>query len=402
MFKSKVKQANKIRPVKRKMGLLSKIGLAEEKKYFVENLSMLLASGMSILAALQAIRVELKSIQMKKLVKGLEEDINSGSTLSKALDSTSLFSPYVIALIKIGEQSGRLAENLVVINVQQEKENIIRSKIKAAMLYPVFVLVFTFIVSIFLSWFVLPKLASVFSSLNVELPWITRAIINTGNFISSNGLNLIPLLILAIFALIYFIFVFRRTKFIGEEFLFHMPVVKDFISQVQLTRFGFILGSLLEAGLPINDAIDSLISSTTFKKYKTFYIYLKKSIDDGNSFKDSFKEYPNIRKLMPMPIQQIIVSGEQSGSLSATLIKIADRYEAKMDNTTKNLAVMLEPILLILVGVGVAIIAIGVIMPIYSLLDNINNPNNSAAVSISTGRAIDNSLSFVLLDKKII
>jgi len=347
---------------------------------------MLLASGMSILAALKAIRVELKSVQMKRMVRGLEEDINSGANLSKALGSTNLFSPYVISLIEIGEQSGRLAENLEVINIQQQKENIIRDKVKSATLYPVFVLVFTFIVAVFLSWFVLPKLSNVFSSLNVELPWITRAIINTGNFVSANGLNLIPIVIVLLLVLIYFVFIFRKTKFIGEAFLFKVPVVKDFIRQVQLTRFGFILGSLLEAGLPVNDALDSLISSTTTKKYKEFYIYLRKSIDDGNSFQKSFKEYKGIRKLIPMPIQQIIVAGEQSGNLSGTLTKIAENYESKMDNTTKNLAVMLEPVLLILVGLGVAIIAIGVILPIYSLLDNVNNPNNAAPASSAPAR----------------
>ena len=385
------------------MGLLSRMGLAEEKKYFVENLSMLLASGMSILAALKAIRVELKSVQMKRMVRGLEEDINSGANLSKALGSTNLFSPYVISLIEIGEQSGRLSENLEVINIQQQKENAIRSKVKSATLYPVFVLVFTFIVAVFLSWFVLPKLSNVFSSLNVELPWITRAIISTGNFVSANGLNFIPIVIVLLLVLLYFIFIFRKTKFIGEAFLFTVPVVKDFIRQVQLTRFGFILGSLLESGLPVNDALDSLISSTSNKKYKEFYIYLRKSIDDGNSFQKSFKEYPKMRKLIPMPIQQIIVAGEQSGGLSATLTKVAENYESKMDNTTKNLAVMLEPILLILVGLGVAIIAIGVILPIYSLLDNVNNPNNSAPASSAPAR-IEEQVAIpdeVVIDQKL-
>ena len=306
-------------------------------------------------------------------------------------------------MIEIGEQSGRLSENLEVINIQQQKENAIRSKVKSATLYPVFVLVFTFIVAVFLSWFVLPKLSNVFSSLNVELPWITRAIISTGNFVSANGLNFIPIVIVLLLVLLYFIFIFRKTKFIGEAFLFTVPVVKDFIRQVQLTRFGFILGSLLESGLPVNDALDSLISSTSNKKYKEFYIYLRKSIDDGNSFQKSFKEYPKMRKLIPMPIQQIIVAGEQSGGLSATLTKVAENYESKMDNTTKNLAVMLEPILLILVGLGVAIIAIGVILPIYSLLNNVNNPNNSAPASSAPAR-IEEQVAIpdeVVIDQKL-
>lgn len=388
MFEKKQQDNSQHKPVRRKMGLLSKIGLTEDKKYFVENLSMLLASGMSILAALKAIRVELKSPQMKKMVRGVEEDINNGATLSRALNSTSLFSSYVISLISVGERSGRLSENLKVINNQQEKENIIKSKIRSAMFYPVFVLIFTFLVGVFISWFVLPKLSSVFSSLNVELPWITRAIIKTGNFVSEGGINFIAIITLGLLIVLYFVFFFKKTNFIGQEFLFHVPVVKDFIKQVQLSRFGFILGTLLEAGLPINDALDSLISSTNFKKYKNFYIYLKDSIEAGNSFQKSFKEYQNMRKLISTPIQQVIVAGEQSGRLPQTLMKVAEGYEAKMDNTTKNMSVMLEPILLILVGLGVAAISMGVILPIYSLMDNVNNAGSSSVYNIYSGEKL--------------
>ncbi|MFA6307254.1 MAG: type II secretion system F family protein [Patescibacteria group bacterium] len=367
-----IKKSNQQLSYKR-VSWLYRFGLKEEKQYLVENLSMLLSSGISVLDALKSIKVELKSLVMKRLVDGIAEDINNGANLSKALASTKLFSPYIISLVDIGEKSGRLAENLKIINSQQKKEDALRSKVRSAMLYPVFVLFFTFIVGIFISWFVLPRLSSVFSSLNVELPFMTRLIIKAGNFVSANSFNVIPLIILLFFVLIYFIFFFRKTRFIGEVLLFNLPVIRDFIKQAQLSRFGFILGTLLEAGLSINDSLDSLISSTTSNKYKKFYNYLHKSIDDGNSFQKSFKEYPKMRKIMPAPIQQIIVTGEQSGRLSDTLIRLGENYESKMDGTTKNVAVMIEPILLILVGLGVAAIAIGIILPVYTLMDNINN-----------------------------
>lgn len=361
----------------RKLSVLARFGLGEERKYFVENLAMLLASGMNILSALRAIRVELKSVQMRKLVKGVEEDIESGSNLSRSLESTALFSDYAISLIRVGEESGRLSENLKILNQQQDKEKNISAKVRSATLYPIFVLAFTFIVVIFISWFVLPKLSSVFSSLRVELPLITRMIIHSGNFVSQQGLVFFPWLLVVVILLFYFLFFFKKTKFIGQNFLFSLPVVKDFIKQLQISRFGFILGSLLEAGLPIDKAIDSLISSTDFKKYKHFYIHLRDSIERGDSFQSSFKNYKKSRQLIPTPIQQLIVVGEQSGRLPQTLLNVSEDFEDKMENTSKSLTVLLEPVLLILIGLGVATIAMGVILPIYSLMDNINGASLS-------------------------
>lgn len=374
------KQKNKTND-KRGLGLLSRIGISEDRSYFIENLSMLLASGMSILSAIDAISQEIKTGPMKKVVAGLKDDIESGMSLSKALERTKIFSGYILALIRIGEQSGRLPENLRVVNQRQQKEAIFRSKVKAAAMYPVFVLSFTLLIGLAIAWFILPRLASVFSSMRVELPWATKAIVGSGNFLNENGILVIPAIAAIVFGLVWLIFGFKKTKFIGEGFLFKLPIVKKFILEVQLARFGYILGTLLDAGLPINEAIDSLNASVKFKAYNKFYKYLGESIAEGNSFQQSFSEYKGMKKIIPVPIQQMIIAGEQSGSLPSTLLKIGETFEEKMDNTTKNLAVFIEPILLILVGLGVAFIAIGVILPIYSLMGNLNNQvsNPSAA-----------------------
>ncbi|RJQ34677.1 hypothetical protein C4566_01865 [Candidatus Parcubacteria bacterium] len=366
---------------KRGLNFLSRFGIGEERDYFIENLAMLLSSGMSILSAIDAISQEIKTGPMKKIISGLKDDIESGMSLSQALERTKIFSGYILALIRIGEQSGRLSENLKVINVRRQKEDSFRSKVKTAAMYPVFVLSFTLLVALAISWFILPRLASVFSSMKADLPWTTKAIIGSGNFLSANGTIAIPVIALGVFFIVYILFFFKKTKYIGEGFLFKFPVIKKFILEVQLARFGYILGTLLDAGLPITDAVDHLNSSIKYKIYNKFYIYLKNSIEEGKSFQQSFLEYKGMKKIIPIPIQQMIIAGEQSGNLPATLLRIGETFEEKMDNTSKNLAVFLEPILLILVGLGVAFIAIGVILPIYSLMGNLNNQASNSTIN---------------------
>jgi type II secretory pathway component PulF len=142
--------------------------------------------------------------------------------------------------------------------------------------------------------------------------------------------------------------------------------------EVEVARFGYLLGTLLEAGIPITKAIDSLIGASDSIRYKKFYIHMKDSIEMGNSFQKTFASYKNINKLIPQPMQQLVFSGEQSGNLTKTLIKIGQVLEEKSDTTTKNLTIIMEPILLVIVWAGVVSVAFAVILPIYSLVGGIN------------------------------
>ena len=366
------KKEKKVKPPKRGLGFLERIGLGDEKKDFIENLSMMIASGINVLDALEAIREEVKTPQMKKVIIGLEEDIQSGMPLHKGLARTNLFSEHVLALIRIGEKAGRLAENLKVIEERQQKEAAFNAKVKTAMAYPTLVLSFTILVGIGLAWFILPRLSKVFLSLNMELPLLTRIIIGSGDFLNKNGMVFIPSLVFGIFLVIYFIFVFSKTKFIGQAILSRTPVIEKFIKQVQLARFGFTLGTLLEAGLPINESLKSVANSTTSKAHRKLYLYLQDKVDSGYSLKKCFSENKKAKRLIPSAIQQIIAVGEESGRLPESLLKVGKTFEDKVDNTSKNLTAFVEPILLIVVGLAVGLIAMGVILPIYSLMGGVS------------------------------
>lgn len=364
-----------------------RIGIASDLDYFVENLSMLVGSGMNIAEAILAIGKELRSSKMRRITSWVHEEIVSGHSLSSSLEQTKLFPNHVVSLIKVGEESGRLAENLALVSEQQKKDRMFQSKLKSALLYPLFVLALTLLVSIGIAWFILPKLALVFGQLRVELPALTQLLIATGEFLQLYGVIAVPAFLFSVILFLYLIFSFPKTKFIGQTILFYLPGTGTLIRQVELARFSYLLGTLLEAGLPVTRALESLQDATTSIRYKKLYAFLRTNISDGYSFQKSFAGYRNLKRMIPVPAQQLIVAGEKSGNLSVSLAKINETYDAKIDATTKNLTVILEPILLVIVWLGVVSVALAIILPIYSLVGGLNTAasieQNSSVPAVS-------------------
>lgn len=357
----------------KKLGYFDTFGLTKERDQFIENLSMLVLSGMPLSGALAAITRDTKNPQMKKILENILAELDAGSPLWKSFDRTNLFKGYTISLLRIGEESGKFAENLKVVSLQQEKERNLNSKVKSALMYPVFVLVLVVVIGLGISWFILPKLAKIFADLKLTLPFVTRVLIGFALFLQKHGIWFVPLSFTAAGSLFYIIFNNEKTKFLGEAFIYSVPGIKTLMMEVEVARFGYLLGTLLEAGIPITKAIDSLIGASDSIRYKRFYIHMKDSIEMGNSFQKTFASYPGVNKLIPQPMQQLVFSGEQSGNLTKTLIKIGQVLEEKSDTTTKNLTIIMEPILLVIVWAGVVMVAFAVILPIYSLVGGVNN-----------------------------
>lgn len=351
---------------------LSGLFFSKERDYFLENLSMLIAGGVPIINALTVIAQDVRSRWMKNVISSIKEDIESGSTLWYALSQSRLFPDHAVALIRIGEESGKLTENLIVLAIEQEKDRVYKSKLHSAMIYPVLVFGFTVVIGISIIWFILPKLATVFTQLQIDLPLITQVLIKLGTFLGAYGQYVVPALIVLVAVLFYVLFFFNKTKFLGHALLNFIPGVKRIIKEVEMARFGYLLGTLLEAGLPIVQALDSLAQVTEISQYKKLYLHLSNAVTDGNSFQKSFAAFKNINHLISAPIQKLIIAGEHSGALASTLLKVGQSYEIKADLTAKNLAVILEPILLVIVWLGVVAVALAVILPIYSLIGSFN------------------------------
>jgi len=334
---------------------------------------MLLASGIDMGRALESLEKSVQTRSMKTIVRRMQDDVDAGYPLSGAIDEQKLLPPQMIQLIRIGEQSGRLSDNLSVIVSQMQKDRTLRSRVYSAMAYPAFVFGLTVIVGVGIAWFVLPNLAQVFARLNIKLPLTTQLLIAVGGFLGTYGWIAVPSFIGAIVAVGILFATFPPMKRLGQTIAFAIPGIHTIIEEVELTRFGFIVGTLLGAGLPFPQALDLLSESTGLYRYKRFYRTLRDRVEEGNTLTQSIASYPGHDALIPIPFQQLISASESSGKLSATLLHIGELSEVKTDIAAKNLSVMLEPVLLVIVWFGVLWVAVSVILPIYSLIGGMNS-----------------------------
>lgn len=347
-------------------------GLGKERDFFVENLSLLTSSGMGVSQALDEIIREMRSREMKRILEIIKDDVESGAPLWRSLERTGIFPDHTVSLLRVGEESGKLIENLKVVASQEEKQRTFRSQLQAAMLYPLIVFSFTVVIGVGVAWFILPRLATVFTSLKVKLPLITRVLLAVGEMLGGSGAVLVPLFFLVVAIGVYLVFFFPQTRFLGRNLACLLPGTSRLIQELEVARFSYLLGTLFQAGIPVTQALDSLEHATGFPYYARVYRQLRLGLDQGYSFQKTFAEHPASRKWIPGPVQQLIVAGEQSGNLTEILLRISQTYEEKTATTTKNLTVILEPILLIMVWFGVLGVALAVILPIYGLIGNFN------------------------------
>lgn len=340
----------------------------KEREYFSENLALLLKAAVPVGQALESLEETTRNARMKRALKGMQLDIEAGASLSDALQSSGIVGEQTLALVRLGEQSGHLVENMQLSAQQEAKRHAFHAKVRSALIYPSFVLGLTVIVGLGVAWFLLPRLAATFSQLQVTLPPLSRAMIGLGVFLKEHGFVAVPIGTAAILAIGYVLFAAPRTKHIGQRILFALPGISRLMYEVEVAQFGYLLGTLLEAGLPITKAIMLLAQSTTSSRHRKFYAYLAGALEDGHSFREAMKSYKGISKLLPPSVQQMVIAGERSGALSQVLMTIGRTYEQKSDVTTQNLESILEPILLVIVWVGVMLVAVAVIVPIYSLV----------------------------------
>ncbi len=344
-----------------------------EKEFFFENLAQMLSSGISVVSALEALLEETRNKSINFLISEVKEEVENGLTLWKSLEKRKVLPSHLLTLVRVGEESGNLAKNLAIVIEQQNKDREFSSKLRSASLYPIIVLVLLSVVASAVALFILPRLASVYSSLKVELPFITTLLIELGRFLELYGFIALPLFFMFLFLTIYVIFFNKKTKIIGQRIIFKIKLTRNIVTETEIARMGYLMGTLLKSGFTAADALQLLGSSTSFYIYKEFYNYLFDAIQNGWSFKQAFFALKKINRIIPLYPRQMIISGEQSGKLAESFIKIGELFEQKNEETSKNIGAIIEPILLIIIWLGVAAIALAVILPIYSLIGDLTN-----------------------------
>lgn len=341
---------------------------AKDKIVFTRNMYTMIQSGLSLPHAFKIINQQTESPKFKNILETLKSDIERGKTFADALARyPKVFNAFYVNIVKVGEASGKLEECLKHLTNKLERDMELSNKIKSAMMYPIVVLTTMLIIIVLMIVFVLPELAAIFKEFNVPLPWTTRTLIAFSDLVSNYG---IFMLIGVILFVIIFVMMFRSKsgRIIIHRISLRLPIFSPILKKMELSRFSRTLNTLIVSGVPIIRSFE--ITSSVLGNY----LYQKSVMDATSLLKRGVKIVDILEKepkLFPPFVSQMISVGEETGNLDQILSDVARFYEEEITRTMNNLASIIEPILLILLGIGVAIIALSVFSPIYSLIGQI-------------------------------
>lgn len=359
---------------KKKIDFLSQDLSIGNKYYFeaIESIYMILDSGQDILTAVEASQEDTDDRRLKALLGKIKSDLKKGAQFWKAMQKHNLIPMRFTQVLKVGEESGILHETMLIIIEQNKHERELKSKVMAAAAYPIVVLGLTIVIGLGVIWFVLPQLSQIYSSFGNELPPVTQFLIWIGDFIRDHGFWFLPTLV--VMAILSVIFYFRSPhvqKFV-EKVILKTPAIRLLFLESEMSRLGFIFGSLLDVGITVDRALQSLVDATPMFIYRKLYQDMYGYITMGASFGIFFKEVNPPKTLVAPSVKHLILAGEKSGNLPKVLLDIGAMYKVRMERTSDQLAKLLEPLLLVLMFSFVAVLAIGIIMPIYGQLGNLD------------------------------
>lgn len=339
---------------------------AQQKINFAKNLSSMIKAGLPVTRALSVMSKQTKHEAFKKLLSDLEADVSHGLTLSDALGKhPKVFSSLFVSMVRAGEESGSVSDSLRTVGNQLEKASQLSRKVRGAMIYPLVIIAVMIVISILLLVFMVPTLTATFAGLGVELPLPTRILIGLSNFLVNNTLSVFSVVLLVAASIATF---FKSKK--GKEFFDHisigLPVIGQTVREVQTARTARTLSSLLSAGVEIVSAIDVTTEVIQNHLYKNALKETRAAIQKGDAISDVFErnEY-----LYPLFVAEMVSVGEETGKISEMLLGVADYYEEQIDQKTKDLSTIIEPVLMIMIGIGVGIFAVAMLAPTYSLVD---------------------------------
>jgi type IV pilus assembly protein PilC len=340
----------------------------DELVMMTRNLGSMLKAGLTITRALSVIERQSTNPKLKGVIKRIVEQINSGSQFGAALKQfPDVFSDLYVAMIRAGEEGGSLGETLQTLAVQMERSSSLTKKIKGAMIYPAIVMIVMFIIAILMMIFVLPQITEVFKGMNKELPATTQFIIAASDFFAQNTL----IVLLAIVAVVVGFISFLKTKIghlIVSWLVVRIPVVGTMAKETNSARTARTLSSLLDSGVDVIQSIEITEEVVQNVFYKRVLREARARVEKGGALSEVFVENT---KLYPILVGEMILVGEETGSISGMLEELASFYETEVERKTKDLSTIIEPLLMVVIGAGVGFFALAMIAPIYSISDGL-------------------------------
>lgn len=340
----------------------------KDKIFFTKNLQVMVASGLSLPRAISILAMQAKNAKFRSALTNIKDEITKGKSFSDSMQPyPDIFSEFFCSMVKVGEETGTLERVLEILTGQMEKSYELQSKIKGALIYPAVIICTMIGIGILMLIVVVPQLAATFRELKVDLPITTKIVIGLGDF-------MLKFWYLAVAAIVAAIFAFRlalKTKAGKKAYDYstlRLPIFSPIIKNVNSAYTVRNLSSLIASGVSLPRALEITAGTLGNIYYRTALLEIKEKVKKGEKFSDALQRYD---KIYPTTVIQMIAVGEETGETSGILIKLANFYENEVSEATRNLASVIEPVLMLLIGGVVGFFAISMVQPMYSMMDAI-------------------------------
>jgi type IV pilus assembly protein PilC len=340
----------------------------QDKITFARNLGAMIEAGLPVSRALQVMEKQAKNPKLKEALAGILSDIDGGKTLSESMKPyPKIFSPLFVSMVKAGEESGSLASSLKIVALQMDRSHSLTKKVRGALMYPSIIVMAMAIIGGLMLVFVVPTLTATFRELNVDLPTSTKLVIGVSDFASNHTFSALALLI----ALVVGSTLAARTKkgkrFFDMVFL-KLPVIGGIVQEVNAARTTRTFSSLLSSGVDVVECIHITGDVLQNSYYKDVLASAGGVVERGEAISSVFLKET---KLYPAFVGEMMAVGEETGKLSEMLLGVAHYYEEDVEQRTKDMSTIIEPFLMVFIGLVVGFFAVAMISPTYSLMGNI-------------------------------
>jgi len=340
----------------------------DELVMVTRNLGSMITAGLTVPRALSVIQRQTRNPKLQAVTKQINARINKGDQFYETLkEFPSVFNDLYIAMVRAGEESGNLAESLKTLSIQMQRSNDLRKKIKGAMIYPSIVLVVMVAIGILMMIYVMPQITGVFKSMETELPPTTQVLIAMSDFLVNYTLLALGSMGAAVIGFIYAL----KTKWgkIATSWLIpKLPVIGAMAKEANAARTARTLSSLLHSGVDVIQSIEITEEVLQNVFYKEILRDAALRVEKGTALSEAFIERSD---LYPILVGEMILVGEETGQIAGMLGELAIFYETEVERKTKDLSTIIEPLLMVVIGISVGFFALALIAPIYSIGDSI-------------------------------
>ena len=336
----------------------------EDIAVFARQLATMMAAGIPMVQAFEIIGNGHEKPAMQKLVLDIKANIEGGSTLHESLAKFPLyFDDLFVNLVEAGEQAGALESLLDKIATYKEKTEALKKKIKKALFYPTAVLAVAVVVSIILLIFVIPQFEELFKGFGADLPAFTQMVVNLSRFVQSQGWWMGLIIGGGFYAFFYVMKRSRPMQLARDRIMLKFPIIGPILIKAAIARFARTLSTMFAAGVPLVEAMQSVAGATGNIVYTEAVLRMKDEVATGQRLQRAMEN----TGLFPNMVVQMIAVGEESGSLDTMSAKVAEFYEAEVDNAVDSMSSLLEPLIMAILGVLVGGMVIAMYLPIFKL-----------------------------------